>query len=67
MSVHSQTVSYTHLVMVTVPFAAGGSVAIAILKGTSQAEILGTITADGTVTITAENSITCLLYTSRCV
>lgn len=39
-------------------FAAGGSVAIAILKGTSQAEILGTITADGTVTITAENSIT---------
>lgn len=39
-------------------FAAGGSVAIAILKGTSQVEILGTITADGTVTITAENSIT---------
>ena len=37
---------------------AGGSVAIAILNGTSQAEILGIITADGTVTITAENSIT---------
>lgn len=39
-------------------FAAGGSVAIAILKGTSQVEILGTITAGGTVTITAKNSIT---------
>ena len=39
-------------------FAAGGSVAIAILNGTSQVEILGTVKADGTVKITAENSIT---------
>lgn len=37
---------------------AGGSVAIAILKGTSQVEVLGIVTADGTVTITAENNIT---------
>lgn len=46
-------------------FAAGGSVAIAIMNGTSQVEILGTVTADGNVTVTAENSITGTEFTAK--